>query len=55
VANLRTEFELASPLRYSLQRYTQSLLAKIAQPTLRNIHPAFRTNIPVNGSSHSSA
>jgi hypothetical protein len=54
-ANLRTEFELASPLRYSLQRYTQSLLAKIAQPALRNIHPAFRTNIPVNGSSRPSA
>ncbi len=49
-ANLRREFELASPLRYSLQRYNQSLLAKIAQATLRNIHPAFRTSVPANGS-----
>jgi hypothetical protein len=50
-ANLRREFELASPLRYSLQRYTQSLLAKIAQASLRNMHPSFRASVPVNGSS----
>jgi len=33
-ANLRTEFELGSPLRYSLQRYTRGLLARIAQAPL---------------------
>lgn len=58
-ANLRREFELASPLRYSLQRYTQSLLAGIAKATPRNIHPAnihpanihpvFGACVPVNG------
>ena len=54
-ASLRREFELASPLRYSLQRYTQSLLAKIAHATLR-IHPAFRSSgVPINGSSRPSA
>lgn len=33
-ANLRMEYELASPLRYSLQRYTRSLLARIAQDSI---------------------
>src|SRR5690348_10434992 len=33
-ANLRMEYELASPLRYSLQRYTRALLAKIAQDSI---------------------
>jgi hypothetical protein len=55
VANLRREFELASPLRYSLQRYTQGLLANISQASLLNMHPAFRTSVPVNGSSRTSA
>jgi hypothetical protein len=39
-ANLRREFELGSPLRYLLQRYTQSLSARIAQTTMPGIHPA---------------
>jgi hypothetical protein len=39
-ANLRREFELGSPLRYLLQRYTQSLSARIAQTTMPAIHPA---------------
>jgi hypothetical protein len=30
-SHLRKEFELGSPLRYLLQRYTQSLTARIAQ------------------------
>lgn len=33
-ANLRMEYELASPLRYSLQRYTRGLLTKIAQDSV---------------------
>jgi hypothetical protein len=55
VANLRREFELASPLRYSLQRYTQRLLANISQASLLNMHPTFRASVPVNGSSRTSA
>src|SRR5690348_6049473 len=55
VANLRTEFELASPLRYSLQRYTQRLLANISQASLLNMHPTFRASVPVNGSPRTSA
>jgi hypothetical protein len=39
-ANLRREFELGSPLRYLLQRYTQILSARIAQTTMPGIHPA---------------
>jgi CRP-like cAMP-binding protein len=50
-ANLRREFELGSPLRYLLQRYTRSLTARIAQTTtqttISGIHPAIgRVNMP---------
>jgi CRP-like cAMP-binding protein len=45
-ANLRQEFELGSPLRYLLQRYTQSLIARIAQTTISHIHPAIKASTP---------
>lgn len=50
-ANLRREFELGSPLRYLLQRYTQSLSARIAQGTMPAIHPALRPSMPLTSSS----
>ncbi|MEO8767153.1 MAG: Crp/Fnr family transcriptional regulator [Nitrosospira sp.] len=43
-ANLRREFELGSPLRYLLQRYTQSLTARIAQTAMSSIHPAINAH-----------
>ena len=43
-ANLRQEFELGSPLRYLLQRYTQSLTARIAQAAMSSIHPAINAH-----------
>lgn len=49
-ANLRREFELGSPLRYLLQRYTQSLTARIAQTTM---HPSPGTRISITGASPS--
>ena len=58
-ANLRREFELGSPLRYLLQRYTQSLSARIAQTTMptnhpahsaRPAHPALRSSMPLSSS-----
>ncbi|MEO7465208.1 MAG: Crp/Fnr family transcriptional regulator [Nitrosospira sp.] len=49
-ANLRREFELGSPLRYLLQRYTQSLTAKLAQTTMSNIPPAGRVSMSIRGS-----
>ncbi len=49
-ANLRREFELGSPLRYLLQRYTQSLTAKLAQTTMANLPPAGRASMPIRGS-----
>ena len=49
-ANLRREFELGSPLRYLLQRYTQCLTARIAQTAMSNIHPAMRVGMPIMGS-----
>jgi hypothetical protein len=55
-ANLRREFELGSPLRYLLQRYTQSLSARIAQTTMPGIHPArpahpaLRSSMPLSSS-----
>lgn len=52
-ANLRKEFELGSPLRYLLQRYTQSLTAKIARTTVRPMHSASGTGISITGSSPS--
>ncbi|KIO48877.1 Crp/Fnr family transcriptional regulator [Nitrosospira sp. NpAV] len=50
-ANLRREFELGSPLRYLLQRYTQSLTARIAQTAMHpaHPHPAPRTPISMAG------
>jgi CRP-like cAMP-binding protein len=45
-ANLRQEFELGSPLRYLLQRYTQSLIARIAQTPISHIHPAIKASTP---------
>lgn len=52
-ANLIREFELGSPLRYLLQRYTQSLTARIAQTTMRPMHPSAGTCISVTGTSPS--
>jgi hypothetical protein len=58
-ANLRREFELGSPLRYLLQRYTQSLSARMAQTTMpaihpahsvRPAHPALRSSVPLSSS-----
>ena len=49
-AESRQEFELGSPLRYLLQRYTQSLTAKLAQTTMANIPPAGRVSMPIRGS-----
>ena len=46
-ANLRREFELGSPLRYLLQRYTQSLSARISETTIPAIHPALRSGMPL--------
>lgn len=45
-ANLRREFELGSPLRYLLQRYTQVLTAKIAHSTICNLPPSLGAGIP---------
>jgi hypothetical protein len=45
-ANLRMEFELASPLRYSLQRYTRTLLARIAQDSLARSAKPIRPSAP---------
>lgn len=57
-ANLRREFELGSPLRYLLQRYTQVLTAKIAHSTMCNLSPSrgvgIPAGIPVIGTSPSS-
>lgn len=53
-ANLIKEFELGSPLRYLLQRYTQSLIARIAQtahgapPALGAVIPAITSASPVH-------
>ena len=52
-ANLRREFELGSPLRYLLQRYTQSLTARIAQTTMYPMHPSPGTRISITGTSPS--
>lgn len=52
-ANLRREFELGSPLRYLLQRYTQSLTARIAQTTMCPMHPSTGTRISITGASPS--
>ena len=52
-ANLRREFERGSPLRYLLQRYTQSLTARIAQTTVCPMHSAPRTRISVASPSSS--
>lgn len=52
-ANLRREFELGSPLRYLLQRYTQSLTARIAQTTMCPMHPSPGTHISITGTSPS--
>lgn len=52
-ANLRREFELGSPLRYLLQRYTQSLTARIAQTPMRPMHPAPRVPISITSPSTS--
>ncbi len=49
-ANLRREFELGSPLRYLLQRYTQSLTARIAQTSTPSVPPAVRVSRPIRGS-----
>lgn len=61
-ANLRREFELGSPLRYLLQRYTQTLTAKIAQTTaakaatvatvatVPTVHSALRSGISLASS-----
>ncbi|WP_040851946.1 Crp/Fnr family transcriptional regulator [Nitrosospira lacus] len=52
-ANLRREFELGSPLRYLLQRYTQSLTARIAQTAMRPMHSATGTRMSVTSPSSS--
>ena len=52
-ANLRREFELGSPLRYLLQRYTQSLAAKIAHTTTCDMPPTLGAGIPIIGASPS--
>ena len=58
-ANLRREFELGSPLRYLLQRYTHTLTAKIDQTTattaakvatVPTVHPALRSGISLANS-----
>jgi hypothetical protein len=43
-ASLRREYELASPLRYSLQRYTRGLLMRIAQDSIAGPAKPVRTS-----------
>lgn len=49
-ANLRSEFELGSPLRYLLQRYTQALTTRIAQTAMPAVHPAARSGASLSAS-----
>jgi CRP-like cAMP-binding protein len=51
-ANLRREFELGSPLRYLLQRYTQSLTARIAQTPMHPTAPRTPISITPPSTSH---
>jgi hypothetical protein len=58
-ANLKMEFELASPLRYLLQRYTRSLLARIAQASVirpaKPVRPSTPAFVPMGNSAALSA
>ena len=48
--SLRREFELGSPLRYLLQHYTQSLMARITKTTMPVLRSALRSSIPLSSS-----
>ena len=52
-ANLRKEFELGSPLRYLLQRYTQSLTTRIAKKTVCPTHSAPGAGVSITSPSPS--
>lgn len=44
--SLRSEFELGSPLRYLLQRYTHTLTSGFIQPTMPVVPPSARRGMP---------
>jgi len=52
-ASLRREFELGSPLRYLLQRYTHTLTSGFVQATMPGVHPAARPSMPTKAPSSS--
>jgi hypothetical protein len=45
-ASLRREFELGSPLRYLLQRYTHTLTSGFIHPPMPAVHPTARRGTP---------